>query len=262
MPYATNSDNGAKIYYETEGSASTAILLHHGFGAALEVWRPAWSGPLSEDYLVVLMDSRGHGRSDKPHEARAYLMEPRVGDVTAVLDAIAVDQAHFLGYSMGGHVGFGMARYVPDRLRSLLIGGMHPYTRVPEPLDKRVASLARGIGNYLAKLEAMEGRRFPEPVRSWFLEHHVDALIASTQGTRDTRGLEIGLPNLGVPALIFAGDGDTEHHDLAEKSAGEIRNATFVSFVGLNHAQAGTQHQVVLPHITKFLKSVDGVGTP
>ena len=84
---------------------------------------------LKGDYRLILVDARGHGQSDKPQDPSAYGLEKRVADVTSVVDAMGVAKAHFWGYSMGGWIGFGMAKYAPDRVDRLVIGGSHPYAR-------------------------------------------------------------------------------------------------------------------------------------
>ena len=78
---------------------------------------------------MILVDARGHGGSDKPHDEASYTLDQRVADVTAVLDAERIEKAHFWGYSMGGWVGFGMAKYAPHRVNALIIGGQHPFAR-------------------------------------------------------------------------------------------------------------------------------------
>jgi pimeloyl-ACP methyl ester carboxylesterase len=50
-----------------------------------------------------------------------------VADVLAILEALQLSKAHFFGYSMGGLIGFGLAKYAPGRVESLVIGGAHPY---------------------------------------------------------------------------------------------------------------------------------------
>jgi pimeloyl-ACP methyl ester carboxylesterase len=46
-----------------------------------------------------------------------------------VLGALSIEKAHFWGYSMGGWIGFGLAKYSPQRINKLVIGGQHPYAR-------------------------------------------------------------------------------------------------------------------------------------
>src|SRR3954447_26749762 len=73
MPYASN--DGVRIYYEREGSGPP-LVLHHGFTRSLEGWRDnGYADVLNTEYELILMDARGHGRSDKPHDPAAYAPE-------------------------------------------------------------------------------------------------------------------------------------------------------------------------------------------
>jgi pimeloyl-ACP methyl ester carboxylesterase len=119
MPYADNS--GLRIHYHVEGEGPL-LVLHHGLSADLESWRNrGYVGSLKCDYQLILMDARGHGASDKPHEPEAYAMEHQVSDVVAVLDHLDLGSAHFFGYSMGGKIGFGFAKLAPEKAKSLTI---------------------------------------------------------------------------------------------------------------------------------------------
>src|ERR671910_1840210 len=129
MPYAAN--NGIRIRYEIDGSGPP-LLLHIGFAGWLENWTDAgYVAALRETYRLVLLDPRGQGRSDGPHDSAAYSANHRVGDVLAVLDAEEIDRAHFWGYSMGGQVGYALGRLAPERVASLVLGGATPFGGYP-----------------------------------------------------------------------------------------------------------------------------------
>lgn len=162
MPYADN--RGIRIHYEVEGEGPP-LVLYHGLGWSQRLWRIAgWTERLKDDYQLILMDARGHGFSDKPHDPRAYKMATRVTDVVAILDDLGIDQAHFLGYSMGGEVGWGIASLAPERFRSLILGGLSLYGSTPEGLDL-LTLFQQGMEASLAAGEALFGPR-------WTLESH------------------------------------------------------------------------------------------
>jgi pimeloyl-ACP methyl ester carboxylesterase len=100
LPYADS--NGVKIYYEVEGNADgPPLVLQHGLTGYLESWRErGYTKVLGGDYRLILVDARGHGRSDKPHEPEAYVRELRAADVVAVLDDLGIEKTYYFGYSM------------------------------------------------------------------------------------------------------------------------------------------------------------------
>ena len=77
MPYADS--NGVRIYYEVEGKPDgPPLVVQHGLTGYLESWRErGYADVLGADYRLILIDARGHGRSDKPHEPEAYVRELR-----------------------------------------------------------------------------------------------------------------------------------------------------------------------------------------
>ena len=131
MPF-TNND-GIKIHYVVEG-AGPPLVLHHGTFGSWEHWQDfGYLDDLKRDHKLIMVDARGHGASDKPHAAAAYDLPQRVRDVTSVLDELGIAQANYFGFSLGGWIGFGLAKYAPSRLRSLIVGGAHPFEENMQP---------------------------------------------------------------------------------------------------------------------------------
>ena len=159
MPYA--SHQGTRIHYQVEGEGPP-LVLQHGFTGNLKRWYSfGYVDALKADYQLILVDARGHGASDKPHDSAAYALPLRVGDVLAVLDALHLDKADYWGYSMGGWIGFGMAKYAAQRVHSLVIGGAHPYEqRLP------ASSRLRPGGVSGRTLRATAGRCSGNPSRA------------------------------------------------------------------------------------------------
>jgi pimeloyl-ACP methyl ester carboxylesterase len=105
---------------------------------------------------VILVDARGHGDSDKLHDPAAYPLETRAADVVAVFGALDIVRSHYWGYSMGGWIGFGMAKFAPERIDRLVIGGQHPYARSSEGLRQMVRTgIVDGNDAFVAAAEEM-----------------------------------------------------------------------------------------------------------
>jgi len=258
MPFADNE--GVRIFYELIG-AGPPLVLHHGLTGTHESWskHANYVGVLKDKYQLVLMDARGHGRSDKPHVPERYGMEYMVGDVIAVLDELDIDKAHFWGYSMGGRVGLATGRYAPNRFSSLIIGGNGLSEKDSEgeieELQGYIPILKQGVDAWLAFL-GME----MEDLEDWETEKwnnaDFDALIAYCSYYENI-GMAKYLPTLTVPCLLYAGEEDTYPHSTAKACADIMQNALFVSLPGLNHGGAFRSRDQVLPHVLKFLQSLE-----
>ena len=117
---------GVKIRYIDVGRGEPVVLVH-GFSSSLEA---NWGNPgiiekLSKDFRVIALDCRGHGKSDKPHDAASYGLN-MIEDVTRLLDHLTVRRAHIVGYSMGGAITGKFITTHPDRVISAVFGGSAP----------------------------------------------------------------------------------------------------------------------------------------
>jgi pimeloyl-ACP methyl ester carboxylesterase len=257
MPYATN--DGVRIRYEIDGSGPPLLLHIGGFGGALEDWYDAgYVAALRDDYQLVLLDPRGQGRSDAPHDPAAYMPGQREGDVLTVLDAAGIARAHFWGYSLGGSVGFAVGAHAPERVISLILGGAHPYAinRPPVEEDPFMQTLLHeGMAGWVAQWEAHDpGFWASEGERSRWLATDVEAIIAARRAGTGYPGVGDALPNIRVPTLIYCGTDDQP--ELPARAAREMPNARFVALEGLDHAAAINQSAVILPHVRTFLSEV------
>lgn len=253
MPYVDNS--GVTIHYHVEGDGPP-LVLQHGLTSSLQNWYAyGFVEELQKDYRVIMVDARGHGRSSKPHDPKEYDLKLRVNDVLAVMDDLGVSKAHYMGYSMGGRIGFGIVLHALDRFHSLILGGISadtPNTDVPP--EDRISVLRQGMAQYVADAESKEGP-MEAGRRERLLDNDPQALIAATTAPRGTDGVEALLPQLNIPSLLYCGEADGFFQGAKEASQ-IIPNARFASFPGLNHGQVSRAADAVLPHVTRFLKEV------
>lgn len=108
--YVTN--NGARIYYAVYGAGPPVILLHGGL-ASSDYWQNQVT-PLARSRQVILIDSRGHGRSSR--DAQPFTYELMESDVLAVMDALKIPKASIVGWSDGAIIGLVMAMKHPERV--------------------------------------------------------------------------------------------------------------------------------------------------
>jgi pimeloyl-ACP methyl ester carboxylesterase len=250
MPYAEN--RGVRIYYEVEGEGSPLVLVH-GFTDSLQGWREyGYVEELKKEHRLVLIDARGHGGSDKPHDPEAYGLKHRSADVVAVLDDLGIDRAHYFGYSLGGWVGFGLAKYAPERIRSLIIGGAQPYG---QSMGLYRQALAGGIEGWVEVVEKMLGSPVTPEAKEWLLGNDVRALLASVADDRPDIS-EILSTMTTMPSLLYTGEADPLR-PLVERCASELPNGRFFSLPGVNHIQGAVRSDLVLPQVVEFLAKTE-----
>ena len=247
MPYTEN--HGVRIHYRVVG-AGKPLVLHHGFTESIEDWSECgYVDALQSEHELILIDARGHGRSDKPHDPLAYTLETCVRDVIGVLDVIGIEKAHFWGYSMGGWVGFGMAQFAPERIDRLVIGGQHPFARSMEHLREMVrAGIDGGADAFATAFRETFGPAegaFAERLRAADLQAYLALL-------QDRPGLDELLPRMSRPCCLYAGDAD-DVCEQARSASERIPGAMFFSLPGLDHCEAFTRVELVLPQVMPFL---------
>ncbi len=247
MPYATNQ--GVRLYYEVIGQGPPIVLVHADF-SSLEDWKEfGYVERLQQDYRLVLLDIRGRGASDKPHQPEAYALDLLVDDIVMILDELNLRKTHYLGYSMGGWIGFGMAKYASNRLHSLMVGGAHPYAHNREHVRRRYSQTSAAWAAQVESLEEMSPAFKARAIRN-----DLQALVAAAQDRPDLSDL---LPTLSVPCLVYAGEADEPVYCPAKECVSQIANGTFFSLPGLSHGQVYSRSDLILPHVIRFLRSVD-----
>ena len=135
--------NGVKIRYIDTGKGEAIVLLHGGT-SNLESWTTRGVvDNLSKDFRVIAFDARGHGKSDAPHEPSAYGRQQAL-DVVRILDALKIDKAHIIGFSLGSSTVAQLLTLHPERfLTAVQVAGAG---RTPaEANDPRIETEASEI---------------------------------------------------------------------------------------------------------------------
>ena len=248
-------NDGFRIHYEVEGEGPPLVLMHWWSGS-LEDWRLfGYVDALKDQHRLILIDGRGHGQSDKPHDPAAYGLEQQASDVVAVLDELGIEQADYFGYSMGGTIGWALAKYAPDRFSSLIIGGEGPEDYDPSGDIEAMRELgSEGWGQWVADVAADSGFTQPE-IYAAYAAIDVDALVADV-ATFHMDNFAADLPAMTMPILLLAGTDDEDHAAL-EAAAKNLPNAQFVSLPGFDHVTAFLQTDLVLEPVTQFLDKAE-----
>jgi pimeloyl-ACP methyl ester carboxylesterase len=195
-----------RIAYEVAGHGPPVVLVH-GFAANIEMnWkRTGWFRVLTRaGYQVVALDCRGHGQSDKPHDAEAYAGDRMSTDVVRLMDRLGLEQAELIGYSMGGLIATFLLVHHANRFSSVVIAGMGSgamghatidATAIAETLDAPNGQAARST-------MAREFRAFAERAGNDL------TALAAIMRARPTRVTPEELGRVDTPVLIVVGEKD------------------------------------------------------
>ncbi len=154
-----NADDGTVINFQVfddgAGSNPTLILLPGLLGSIGNQWR-SFITPLAKSYRVVLMDLRGHGRSE--NNARSLEPKRMTQDILGLADFLKTDSFHVAGYSLGGYLGLMLALNQPRRVHTLLMHATKFYWTKEAVANMRsqldpdaISSKVPGYANQLAQ---------------------------------------------------------------------------------------------------------------
>jgi aminoacrylate hydrolase len=157
----------AGLYYELHGpEGGEPLILSPGLGGSADYWQPNLAA-FAEHHRVILYDHRGTGRSDRMLPDMLSVGD-MAQDVLALLDALAIDRAHFAGHALGGMIGMALALVAPKRIgRLMVINGwarLEPHTG--RCFDARLILLR--AGGPAAYAEAQSIFLYPA---DWIAEH-------------------------------------------------------------------------------------------
>ena len=257
MLFVTNPTDGVRIHYKIEGEGPP-MVLHHGGTGNIQRWINAgYVDRLRSSYRLILFDARGHGLSDKPHDAAAYVYERWVSDVVALLDHHDIERAHFFGYSHGAFVGFRMLQFAPAKVQSLVLGGGLP-GQMYDHYNQQYELFKDGIDGLVRK-RAEAGN----PVTDDELQQisQMDPIVAAEAGRalRDEPSVADLLADALVPILAYGGANDTLINAKSNLPplAQLLRSGEVLLLSGLDHGTAFRRSDRVLPYVEAFLQRVE-----
>ena len=103
-------------------SGAPVVFMTHSILSDRTMWDEQAALLVAQGFRVVRADTRGHGESDAPDKPDGpCTMADLVADSVAVLDALGIASAHYVGLSLGGMSGFGLGLHHAHRLLSLCL---------------------------------------------------------------------------------------------------------------------------------------------
>jgi pimeloyl-ACP methyl ester carboxylesterase len=216
-------------------AAREPVLLIHGFASSFSVnWvAPGWVALLIErGYRPIAFDNRGHGGSAKSYDPRDYTPAAMAADAAALLDRLAVPRAHVMGYSMGARIAAFMALAYPEKVATVVFGGLG-------------IGMVEGVGEWdpIARALAATDAADAEPGRPRMFRDFADrtgsdraALAACIAAARELLSRD-DVARISQPALIGVGTRD-DLAGSAEELAAAMPDATAFAIASRDHMLA------------------------
>jgi pimeloyl-ACP methyl ester carboxylesterase len=238
------SEDGTRIAYEVVGTGRPLVLLH-GFTADHKIWREAGYVERLAGRQLILIDARGHGRSDKPHMPEAYDLGRCATDVAAVLDDIGAVNADICGHSLGGTIALAFAAHYRNRVCSLVVNGAHPFGQ-----DLRLlrSAMMVSIEPWIQYLRT-ENWPLTDGNVTQLRSNDLEALRACVALDRPDRSAPFA--GFDRPTLAISGEADPLRPKVRDFAA--LAGADHLELAGCNHFQAFLAVDTVCARIEEFL---------
>ncbi|WP_067245686.1 alpha/beta fold hydrolase [Microbacterium resistens] len=236
-PQQVYAPDGVRLATYTWGEPDApVVVLVHGFAShARDNWvLTGWVRDLTHaGYRVLALDQRGHGRSEKPHDPAGYAVRALAQDVEAVMDTYLVDDAFYVGYSLGARVGWEVVRDLPQRIGRAVLGGVpdgiplarldlgqiQDYAEHGTPVQDRTAQ------NYVTLAERVKG-------------NDLRALLALAEGMRRSGTIDPDPADAPANPILFATGSQDAIIEGSRSLAAAAPQGRFVEIPGRNHFNA------------------------
>jgi pimeloyl-ACP methyl ester carboxylesterase len=233
---------GARIWYSTLGSGTPVILLHGGLGHSGN-WGYQVPSLIENGFRVVVIDSRGHGRSTR--DQRPYSYELMASDVVAVMEALQIENAFLVGWSDGACIGMILGATIPSR-----VSGVFFFACNMDPTGTKPFETTPILNRCVARHRKDYAELSPAP--DCFDDLVTD--LALMQRTQPNYSAE-DLGKIRVPVTVVQSQHDEFiRRDHAEHLARSIPNARFLVLEEASHFAPLQRPQQFSASILEFLR--------
>jgi len=221
--YLTSFD-GTKIYYEVTGKGQ-AVILVHGFIVNGQSWKRTalYNDLATAGYKVIILDQRGNGRSDKPHDSTAYDNDAEAKDIMALAKKLGVKKYSAVGYSRGSII-VSRLLVLDKNIQKAVIGGMGSDFTNPE-WPRRIMFYHALRGDSVPELKEMVNY-----VKKEGLDQKSLAYLQRSQPSASKEELS----KIQQPVLIICGDRDSDNGS-AKDLSNLIPGAVFITTPGVHN---------------------------
>jgi pimeloyl-ACP methyl ester carboxylesterase len=119
LRHRTIGVGGIRLHLAEQG-VGPAVVMCHGFPGLWYSWRNQLPVLAANGFRAITLDMRGYGRSDRPADPADYDRKSTVADLVGLLDALAIDDAVFVGHDFGAVLAWDLPQWAPGRVKALI----------------------------------------------------------------------------------------------------------------------------------------------
>lgn len=233
--------NGIKIWYAEFGEGEPVILLHGGLANG-NYWG-ALVSVLQKHYRVIVVDSRGHGRSSR--DARPFGYDLMASDVLALMDFLHIAKAAVIGWSDGAIIGLDLAIHHPGRLTKLFA-----FAANSDPSGLKDTSQSPVFNSFIARAGKEYEQLSPTPGQ---FQVFFEEITKMWETQPDFSAAELHAAH--VPCVIADGDHDEAiKRENTDFMAQHIPGARLLIEPGVSHFSILQNPEQFNRDVTTFLK--------
>lgn len=257
--------NDICINYELEGEGKTIVFVH-GLSDSLAYWK-VLSETLKNDYQPLIYDLRGHGESSD--DDRNTTIDLYQEDLYQLLKALNIENAVFVGLSLGGNVILDLAVNHPEMVKGLIVMSSFPEhdEKLKKIFDDFDNAINKGFVEFFDTI-------LPYTLTEDLLEKHKELLesvkheaakTANLEGIK--RGINVGygfnltdkLNEINAPTLVIAGGEDNlTTLDIQRKISDNIKDSELIVLEKTKHnILIGRNIEKVLNIINDFMSKIE-----
>lgn len=257
--------NGITLAFLDQGHGLPIVFVH-AFPLSKAMWSPQVTG-LSPEFRLITVDLRGHGESDAPLWFSS--MEQFADDLVGLMDHLGLEQAVFVGLSMGGYILFALHRRHPERIKALVLADTRAQPDTPEGRAGRFAMAqtvhqegpaavaALMLPKLLSPPSLKDRPDLVETVRRIITANQASGIAGDLMGMALRPDSTPQLKEIGCPTLVIVGEHDiaTPPED-ARFMADQIPNARLQVIPSAGHLSNLEQPEPFTDAIRSFLKTL------
>lgn len=231
----------AQLNFKVTGKSDGSwITLSHSLATTMQMWDPQLA-VLEQQFQVLRYDTRGHGGSALTQPG--FDIDNLAQDVIDLWDNLGIQESHFLGLSLGGMTGVGLALNHAERLNSLIACDC----RVDAPdafhqlWDRRIARVTEGgLDTVVDEIletwisDRTQITRAEEQARAFILDTDPAAYLGCA-GALKTLNYKKDLSEIGTPTLYIVGENDGPHPAAMEEMASLTPGARLICLKDAAH---------------------------